>query len=594
MMINIYKRLLRSVREYKKDSWLAIAFISLEVIMETALPFLMSVMVNSISSEDFTRVAIVAVVMILAASVSFCGGYFAGKYAARASAGFAKNLRQDLYYQIQDFSFTNIDEISSSGLITRMTTDVSNIQNTYGMLIRIAIRAPLMMICSTIFACIINPILSLIFLAFIPILGVIFYFAIRRCIKIYTEGFQRIDELNANIEENIDGIRVVKSFVKENEEKAKFKKTSGIVRKTFLKGEYIMATGNPLIFSAISICITLLFFFGTHIIIDTFKGFDGDIYLYGSLSPAQLSSLMAYGTQILSSLMMLTMILAFLSMSIASARRILEVLETTSDITDPQEPIFEVKDGSIDFNNVSFKYKKTADKCALKNINLHIKSGMTVGIIGGTGSAKSTLVNLLSRLYDPTYGEVKVGGQNVKDYNVKALRDQVAVVLQKNVLFAGTIKENLRWGNKDASDEEVIEAARIAQADSFIRDFQDGYDTLIDQGGKNVSGGQKQRLCIARALLKNPKILVLDDSTSAVDTKTDKLIMDELKRTKPEVTKIIIAQRLSSISSSDLIIVMEDGEIAAMGLEEDLLKTSPIYKEIYKIQKSLTEEKGVR
>lgn len=591
-MVSIYKRLLHCVREYKKDSILAILFISLEVIMETALPFLMSVMVDSISKENFSLLAWLSAAMILAATISFCGGYFAGKHAARASAGFAKNLRQDLYYAIQDFSFGNIDAISSSGLITRMTTDVSNIQNTYGMLIRIAIRAPLMIICSTIFACIINPLLSLIFLAFIPVLGVIFYFAIRKCITIYTEGFKQIDELNANIEENIDGIRVVKSFVKEKEEKQKFKKTSGMVRKIFLKGEYIMSSGNPIIFSAISICITLLFFFGTHIIVDTFKGFDGEIYLYGALSPAQLSSLMAYGTQILSSLMMLTMILAFLSMSIASARRILEVLETKSDIVDPSDPVYVVKDGSIDFDNVSFKYKETADKYALKNINLHIKSGMTVGIIGGTGSAKSTLVNLLSRLYDTSTGTVKVGGLDVKDYDIKALRDQVAVVLQKNVLFSGTIKDNLRWGNKEATDEEIIEAAKIAQAHGFIQEFTDGYDTMIDQGGKNVSGGQKQRLCIARALLKNPKILILDDSTSAVDTKTDKLIMDELRRTKPDVTKIIIAQRLSSIADSDIIIVMEDGEIAQMGSEEDLLKNSSIYKEIYDIQKSLTEDKG--
>lgn len=591
-MVSIYKRLLHCVREYKKDSILAILFISLEVIMETALPFLMSVMVDSISKENFSLLAWLSAAMILAATISFCGGYFAGKHAARASAGFAKNLRQDLYYAIQDFSFGNIDAISSSGLITRMTTDVSNIQNTYGMLIRIAIRAPLMIICSTIFACIINPLLSLIFLAFIPVLGVIFYFAIRKCINIYTEGFKQIDELNANIEENIDGIRVVKSFVKEKEEKQKFKKTSGMVRKIFLKGEYIMSSGNPIIFSAISICITLLFFFGTHIIVDTFKGFDGEIYLYGALSPAQLSSLMAYGTQILSSLMMLTMILAFLSMSIASARRILEVLETKSDIVDPSDPVYVVKDGSIDFDNVSFKYKETADKYALKNIDLHIKSGMTVGIIGGTGSAKSTLVNLLSRLYDTSTGTVKVGGLDVKDYDIKALRDQVAVVLQKNVLFSGTIKDNLRWGNKEATDEEIIEAAKIAQAHGFIQEFTDGYDTMIDQGGKNVSGGQKQRLCIARALLKNPKILILDDSTSAVDTKTDKLIMDELRRTKPDVTKIIIAQRLSSIADSDIIIVMEDGEIAQMGSEEDLLKNSSIYKEIYDIQKSLTEEKG--
>ena len=570
------KRLMKSIREYKTPSLLAPFFVALEVVLEVIIPLLMANLIDDgIYQGEMRLVYKIGIELIICAILSLIFGMLSGMFAAKASSGFAKNLRQDLYYKVQTFSFTNIDKFSTSSLVTRLTTDITNVQMAYQMIIRIAVRAPLMLIISLFFAFSINKSLSLIFLIVIPILGFGLLFISKKVHPIMERVFKRYDALNNVVEENVGAIRVVKSFVLEKEEIKKFKHVSNEIYQGFSKAEKILAFNGPLMQFAIYSCILLISWSGAKIIVTTNMT---------GLTTGELMTMFTYSIQILSSLMMLSMIFVMITISRASIERIVEVLEEEPSIKDKKDPIYEVKDGSIDFDKVSFSYVGKKEKECLKNINLHIKSGETIGIIGGTGSGKSSLVNLIPRLYDVTEGSLKVGGVNVKDYDVEALRKEVACVLQKNVLFSGTITENIRWGDEKASKEEVERVCKLAQADEFIQKFPKKYDTYIEEGGTNVSGGQKQRLCIARALLRKPKILILDDSTSAVDTKTDNLIQTAFKEEIPDTTKIIIAQRISSVENCDRIIVIYHGEINGIGTHEELLKSNKIYKEIYNSQ----------
>ena len=576
------KRLAGCVRQYKGASLLSPLFVVLEVIMEVIIPLLMAKLIDD-GIDGANQAAILKTGGILAVccilSLSF--GILAGHFAAKASAGFAKNIRHDLFHTVQGFSFFNIDRFSASSLVTRLTTDVTNLQNAYQMIVRVALRSPAMLIFSLAMAIRISPKLSIIFLIAIPILGAFVFFLMSSVHPIFERVFRTYDKLNNVVQENVHGVRVVKAFVREDHEISKFAKISQKIYADFCKAEGRLSFSMPGMQVAVYSCMLLLSWFGARIIVGS-GGSD--------LTTGELMSLMTYALQILGALMMLSMIFVMVVISRASAERIVEVLDEQSDLTNPEHPVLKVADGSVDFSHVSFSYSKRMDKCCLKDIDLHIPSGMTVGILGGTGSSKSSLVQLIPRLYDTTAGTVKVGGVDVKDYDLDTLRNAVAMVLQKNVLFSGTIKENLRWGNEQATDAELQEACRLANADEFIATFPKGYDTYLEQGGANVSGGQKQRLCIARSLLKKPKILILDDSTSAVDTKTDAGIRTALKTYLPETTKFIIAQRISSLQDSDLILVLDGGVINGMGTHEELLQTNAIYQEIYEEQ---TKKGGV-
>ena len=576
------KKLAKSIREYKKESILTPIFVSLEVVMEVIIPLLMANLIDKgMYDGNMNEVLKIGLELVGAAMLSLIFGVLSGSVAAKASAGFAKNLRKDLYYKVQDFSFSNIDKFSTASIITRLTTDVTYVQMAFQMIIRIAVRTPLMLVFSLIMAFGINKELSLIFLILIPIVGVVLGLISTKVYPIFDRVFKKYDNLNEIVEENVSSIRVVKSYVLEEKEKEKFEKTSNEIYKDFTKAEKIMALNSPVMQFAIYSALILISWFGAKIIVNSHMT---------ALTTGELTSLLTYSIQILSSLMMLTMILVMCTMSKASAQRIVEILDEKPDLKNKKNPIEEVKNGDIEFKNVGFSYVGQKNKEVLNNINLKIKSGETVGIIGGTGDGKSSLINLIPRLYDVSEGKVLVGGVNVKDYDLKALRDQVANVLQKNVLFSGTIKENIRWGDENASDEEVERVCKLAQADEFIQGFDKKYDTYIEQGGTNVSGGQKQRLCIARALLKKPKILILDDSTSAVDTKTDSLIRKAFREEIPNTTKIIIAQRISSVQDADKIVVMDNGKIDAIGTHEELLKSNKIYREVYESQTKMTEE----
>lgn len=571
--MNIIRVLKKSIREYKRDSILTPILVAFEALVECIIPLMVANLVNKMQNGcDLSVILKYGVILIIMACFSLLFGALAGITAANASAGFGKNLRKDLFMAVQNFSFENIDRFSASSLVTRMTTDVTNVQMAYMMIIRTVVRAPLMLIFSLVMGFIMGGPLAFIFLFTIPVLGIGLGLVIKKTMPLFRKVFKKYDDLNNSVQENINGIRVVKSFVREDFEMKKFNEAAEDVCADFTKAEKILALNNPMMQFCLYVVMIFILTFGSYLVVN----FGGAIIQVG-----QLSSLLTYSFQILMSLMMLSMIFVMVTISIESCERIVAVLEEKRTISNPENPIYEVNDGSIDFNNVSFKYSKRADRYALENINLHIKSGQTIGILGGTGSSKTSLVNLISRLYDVTEGEVKVGGVNVKDYDLVTLRDAVSVVLQKNVLFSGSIKENLRWGNKDATDEEIEEACHLACADEFIEQFPDKYDTHIEQGGTNVSGGQKQRLCIARALLKKPKILILDDSTSAVDTKTDAIIRAGFKKFIPETTKIIIAQRVSSVQDADQIIIMNNGSIEAIGTHDELLASNPIYQEVY-------------
>ncbi len=581
------KTLMKSVREYKKDSLITPVLVIGEVVMETLIPVLMANLIDyGIDGGNMNYVVKMGLVLLLSAFASLFFGVAAGKTAAVASTGFAKNLRKDMYYNVQNFSFSNIDKFSTASIVTRLTTDVTNVQNAYQMIIRIVVRAPMMLIFSLLMSFRIDARLSLIFVVALPILAVGLFFIIRKAHPLFNRVFKIYDKLNGVVQENLRGIRVVKSFVREEHEKEKFGKISNEIYQTFSKAEKTIAFNMPLMQVAMYAVMLLISWFGARAVVAC----GGDPAL--GLSTGELMSLFTYAMQILSSLMMVSMIFVMLTMSRASGDRIAEILEENTDLKNPENPVTEVRDGDICFENVSFSYGKRGAKPVLKDIDLHIKSGQTVGILGGTGSSKSSLVQLIPRLYDVTGGRITVGGVDVRDYDIESLREEVAMVLQKNVLFSGTIKENLRWGNEQATDEELVHACRLSQADDFIRSFPDGYDTYIEQGGTNVSGGQKQRLCIARALLKKPKILILDDSTSAVDTKTDALIRKAFKEEIPDTTKIIIAQRVSSVQDADQIIVMDDGQIAALGTHDELLQTSEIYREVYESQVKGGRENG--
>lgn len=575
------KTLLGCVREYKKVSILTPIFITIEVIMETLMVFVIKDLINLMESGNTGEIFKYAIILISLALVSLLCGIANGITGAKASAGFASNVRHDTFHKIQDFSFENIDTFQTSSLVTRLTTDINNLQMSYQMILRIAIRCPLMIIFSIIMAFNVNSELAWIFVIAMPVLGFSLFAIARHVMPVFRKLFKKYDKLNNSIQENVKGVRVVKSYVREEYEIQKFDDASNELCNDFTKAEKVLALNNPIMQVCIQVSILLITFLAAKTITTHTSVFTG---AFSDMQVGDLSSLTTYGIQMLSGMMMLSFIFVMLTMSIESARRICEVLNTESNLTNPINPIYELKDGSIEFKDVSFKYSKDAKKFALSNINLKIDSGMTVGILGGTGSSKSTLVNLISRLYDTSEGEVKVGGHNVKDYDLDSLRKQVSVVLQKNVLFSGTIKENLRWGNKNASDTELIDACKLAQAHDFIEGFTNKYDTFIEQGGSNVSGGQKQRLCIARALLRKPKILILDDSTSAVDTKTDALIRKGFKNYIPETTKLIISQRVSSIMDADMIIVMKNGEIDGVGSHKELIESNEIYKEIYSIQ----------
>lgn len=579
----LLKTLTKSIREYKKASILSPIFVAFEVVLEVAIPFIMSMLVDYMqkneSNLNINTIIMYGGILLGLAILSLLFGFLAGKYCAEASTGFAKNLRKDMFYAIQDYSFTNIDKFSTSSLVTRMTTDITNVQMAYMLVIRTAIRAPLMIIFALIMSFTINTYLALIFLIMVPLIATGLILIFKKAHPIFIKVFKKYDKLNNTVQENVRGIRTVKSFVREDYETEKFKKSSNDIKEDFIVAEKILSFNNPLMNFAIYCTTLIISLLGSMVIVNSL---DGTVaFKFGQLSTGQLSSLITYTTQILMALMMVSMIVVMITMSITSAERICEVLNEKSDLTNPENPIMEVKNGDIEFKNVNFSYCGSEDKLSLKNINLKLKSGQTLGIIGGTGSSKSTLVSLIPRLYDTSDGEVLVGDINVKDYDIETLRNNVAMVLQKNVLFSGTIKENLRWGNENATDEELIEAAKLAQADSFIQTFPDKYNTFIEQGGTNVSGGQKQRLCIARALLKKPKILILDDSTSAVDTKTDALIRKAMKENIPNTTKIIIAQRTSSVMDADLICVLDRGKICGLGTHEELLKTNAIYQEVY-------------
>ena len=575
-MIEMLKTLGKSVREYKKTAIITPFLVTLEVIMEVIIPLLMAELIDKgIYAGNMNQVLKIGVLLVVTSLLSLAFGMLSGVTASKASAGFAKNLRKDLYYKIQNFSFTNIDKFSTSSIVTRLTTDVSNVQMAFQMITRIVVRTPLMLIFSLVMSFTINAELSLIFLGLIPVIGIVLYFIISRAHPIFEKVFQKYDSLNNVVEENTSGIRVVKSYLLEESEKKKFGKISNEIYMDFSKAQKLMSLTNPVMQFAMYSAIILISWLGAKIIVTTNMV---------ELEVGQLTSLITYGIRLLTSLMMLTMLLVMSTMARNSAERIYEILIEELDLKNPKKPVKEIKDGSIEFDNVSFSYIGNKKKECLKNIKIKIKSGETVGIIGGIGSGKSTLVNLIPRLYDATEGTVKVGGKDVKKYDIEALRNEVSVVLQKNVLFSGSIKDNLRWGDKNATDEEMIQVCKLAQADEFIQEFPDKYDTYIEQGGTNVSGGQRQRLCIARALLKKPKILILDDSTSAVDTKTDSLIRKAFKENIPNTTKIIIAQRISSVQDADKIIVLDNGTVNGIGTHEELLKTNEIYREVYESQ----------
>ena len=572
-MTYVLKQLAKSIREYKRVSILTPILVSLEVVIECIIPFITAALVNEIKSGcELNTIIRYGIILIIMAGLSLTFGAVAGSTCATASCGFAKNLRKDMYYNVQNYSFENIDKFQTSSLITRMTTDVTNVQNAYMMLIRVAVRAPLMMIFAFVMAFVMGGRMAWIFLVVVPILATGLSVVIYKALPLFKKVFKKYDALNRSIQENIKGMRVVKSFVREDYEQQKFDAASQDVCADFTRAERILAFNAPLMQFCMYVVMVFVLSFGSYTII-TSRGLDFDI--------GQFSAILTYNFMILSSLMMLSMVFVMMTMAGESAKRIVEVVEEKSTLTNPENPVYTVKDGSVSFENVSFKYSEKAERMALSNINLQIKSGETIGIIGGTGSSKSSLIQLIPRLYDATEGVVKVGGIDVKKFDLETLRNQVAVVLQKNILFSGTIKENLRWGNKDASDEELVQACKLACADEFINQFPKGYDTYVEQGGTNLSGGQKQRLCIARALLKKPKILILDDSTSAVDTKTDARIRKAMKEYIPETTKIIIAQRTASVEDADRIIVMDKGTINGIGTHKQLLEENAIYREIY-------------
>ncbi|MBU5315249.1 ABC transporter ATP-binding protein/permease [Clostridium bornimense] len=567
------KRLSSYIGEFKKATILTPIFMILEVVMEMIIPLLMAKIIdNGVGNGDMKYVAIIGSMMIVIAFCSLTFGVLGGKYGANASTGFARNLRREMYYNIQNFSFSNIDRYSTAGLVTRLTTDVTNVQNAFQMIIRMFVRAPFTLISAMVMSFYINAKLSLIFVGAIIVLGVSLYFIMTNAHPLFKRVFRKYDDLNASVQENLSAIRVVKAYVREEHEIKKFHKESSVLRDFFISAEKLIVLNAPIMQFTMYTCILLMSWIGAKMIVSS------------TMTTGELMSLFTYAVNILMSLMMISMVFVMVTMAKSSAERIIEVIDEKSNLTNPENPIYEIRDGSIEFSNVGFSYGNDKDSEALENINITINSGETIGIIGGTGSSKSTLVQLIPRLYDVTEGSVKVGGVDVREYDIETLREAVSMVLQKNVLFSGTIKENLKWGNKDATDEEIVKACRQASAEEFIEKFPDKYDTFIEQGGSNVSGGQKQRLCIARALLKKPKILILDDSTSAVDTKTDALIRQAFKETIPDTTKIIIAQRISSVQDSDKIIVLDDGKINGFGTHEELLENNEIYKEVYKSQ----------
>ncbi len=564
------RKLVSRAREFKKDALLTPFFVVLEVIMEVIIPKVMASLIDKgIDAHDMAGIWKYGVILVACAMLALLFGALAGVYAARASTGFARNLRHDMYYAVQDFSFSNIDKFSTSSIVTRMTTDVTNVQNAFQMCTRIAVRAPVMLVFSLVVAFWINSQLAMVFLAVLPILSIGVGVLMKKVGPVFERVFKLYDRMNTVVQENVSGIRVVKAYVREDHETEKFKGASGAIYNEFSKAQKIMTATMPLMQFCMYASMLMISWFGARLIVS------------GSMTTGDLTSLFAYVMQILMSLMMVSMVIVMITMSKASAERIVEILDEKPDLHDPASPVTTVKDGSIVFDNVSFSYRNDESKLALRDVDLSIASGQTIGILGGTGSAKSTLVQLIPRLYDVTEGSVKVGGVDVRDYSIEALRGEVAMVLQKNVLFSGTIRENLRWGDENASDEELMRVCKLAQADEFIQRMPKGYDTYIEQGGTNVSGGQKQRLCIARALLKKPKILILDDSTSAVDTKTDALIRKAFAEEIPDTTKIIIAQRVSSVQDADQIIILDGGRISAIGTHDELLKTNPIYQEIY-------------
>ena len=581
------KKLSASIRQYKRQSLLAPLFVTFEVILEVLIPTIMAYLIdNGINKGDMNVIAKTGLILVVTCIISLICGILSGKFAAEASTGFAANLRKDMFYNVQNFSFENIDKFSTSSIVTRLTTDITNIQNAYQMVVRVAVRSPIMLIFSLVMSFMLNPKLALVFIIAKPILGIGLYIIMSKAHPIFKRLFNKYDDLNLVVQENLRGMRVVKSFVREDFEEKKFKGVSNEIYKNSVGAERLLMLNMPLMQFTMYLCMLLISWFGAKLI------------LSDTMTTGELMSMFSYAGQILMSLMMFSMVFVMIIMSKASAERIAEILNEKSTMENKENPVLEVKDGSIDFENVSFSYshhirekeKDVMSAPVLSNINLHINSGETVGIIGGTGSSKSSLVQLIPRLFDVTGGSVKVGGIDVRDYDIETLRNQVSMVLQKNELFSGTIKDNLRWGNEKATDEDIERVCRLAQAHDFIMEFPDKYDTVIDQGGSNVSGGQKQRLCIARALLKKPKILILDDSTSAVDTKTDALIRKAFAEEIPDTTKIIIAQRISSVQDSDKIVILENGHINAVGTHEELLKNSDIYSELYKSQQKGSEE----
>lgn len=599
-MIEKIKLILKSVREYKKYAIITPIFMVGEAAMECAMPFIMGMFVDEIKilngpesffhTETGIPVFYLALILLGMAIISLLCGIWGGKFASIASVGLASNLRSDLYKKLASFSFENIDKFSASSLVTRMTTDINNVQNAFQMMIRIVIRAPLMLIFSAVMTFVGGGLMGFIFVGLVPIVAFGLFLIVRHAMKVFTRVFKKYDALNESVQENVTGIRVVKAYVREDFEKEKFSSASDNISKEFILGEKIVALNNPLMNTAIHLSNILIIGLGTWIIAST-AHFDGKDWVGGQLSLGQMSALITYGIQILMSLMMISMIMVMLALSIESMKRIGEVLQEEPTIKNPENPIMEIKSGSIDFNHVNFKYKSEAEKYALSDIDFHIKSGQFIGVLGSTGSGKTSVINLISRLYDVTEGEVLVDGHNVKEYDLKTLRDNVSVVLQKNVLFSGTIESNLKWGNEHATEEEMMKACKIAQALEIVNAKEEGLKSKVEQGGSNFSGGQKQRLCIARAILKNPKIMILDDSTSAVDTKTDRLIRKGLKEDLPEMTKIVIAQRISSIEDADQIIIMDNGMINAIGTHEELLKSNAIYREVYQTQNRIGGDK---